>query len=81
MSKGLSVDDLGQMFSVAEVAKLFGVSRKVVWSWTRRGVLPAYRLRVSINRGFKYRAQDIADFMVRYEAEVPDDCTCSHSKR
>lgn len=51
-----------QFFSVAEVAAILGVSRKLVASWIHEGRLPVFRLG-STHRLIRIRRQDLDTFI------------------
>jgi excisionase family DNA binding protein len=51
-----------QFFSVAEVAAILGVSRKLVASWIHEGRLPVFRLG-STHRVMRIRRQDLDTFI------------------
>ncbi len=60
-----------RFFSIAEVAYILGVSRRLVSQWINDGVLPAIRLGPG-QRLVRVRAEDLNAFLERYRTgEIP----------
>lgn len=48
-------DDKGKIYGVEDLAKFFGVSKKTIWEWCKKGRLPAFK----IGKEWKVRASDL----------------------
>jgi len=72
--KKFNLEDLPeawQFFSIAEVAYILGVSRRLVSQWISDGVLPAVRLGPG-QRLVRVRAEDLNAFLEKYRTkEIP----------
>lgn len=63
--------DTWRFFSIAEVAYILGVSRRLVSQWISDGVLPAVRLGPG-QRLVRIRADDLNAFVEKYRTgEIP----------
>ncbi len=59
-----------ELFTVAEAASILGVSRKLVSSWIRQGLLPAIRLGPG-QRLLRIRRVDLEAFIADWQIQPP----------
>jgi len=47
--------DADKIYDTEDLAKFFGVSKKTIWAWCKRGKLPAFK----IGKDWKVRVSDL----------------------
>lgn len=48
-------EDKDKIYGVAELASFFGVTKKTIWEWCKKGKLPAFK----IGKEWKVRVSDL----------------------
>ena len=61
-----------QLFSIAEVAYILGISRRLVSKWINEGVLPAVRLGPG-QRLVRIRSTDLETFIEKYRSTIGEE--------
>jgi excisionase family DNA binding protein len=54
-------NELEQLLTTTEVARLLRISRVTLWEWRRKGLVPA-PVRVGLNR-LRWRANEVRDYL------------------
>ena len=54
-------DDKDKIYGVLELANFFGVTKKTIWEWCKKGRLPAFK----IGKEWKVRVSDLNKTIVQ----------------
>ena len=71
-------EELGQMLTIREVARLLHVHSNTVRRWADRGIIRAYRISTRGDRRFK--REDLARYLTKINAENQSNNKISSSK-
>lgn len=55
------LEDKDKIYGVGELAKFFGVTKKTIWEWCKKGRLPAFK----IGKEWKVRVSDLNKTIVQ----------------